>query len=219
MKGIIKDITGERFGKLVAVSFAYSKNGSYWNCMCDCGNTTVVYLGKLTTGATKSCGCISKTALGLYNERIYDCYKSMIDRCTRLKNIAYHNYGGRGISVCPEWKNSFKCFYEWAMNNGYADNLTIDRIDSDKNYEPSNCRWITKSENTARSNTEKPRNLSKNTYIITSDDGFYLETNNIAKFVRDYIGVNTHSISCYIRKIVKEKIEVKYKNYYIKRKD
>ena len=150
--------------------------------------------------------------------RLHNIWLQMRLRCTDTNNPAYRWYGAKGIKVVEEWE-TYETFKDWAINNKYTEELTIERVDSDKNYEPSNCRWITKSENTARSNTEKPRNLSKNTYIITSDDGFYLETNNIAKFVRDYIGVNTHSISCYIRKIVKEKIEVKYKNYYIKRKD
>lgn len=218
MKYTIKDITGKRFGKLVAVSFAYSKNGSYWNCICDCGNTTIVYLGKLTTGATKSCGCISKRSLGMYKTRLYCCYKSMMGRCNNKNDHAYKNYGGKGISVCDEWNGNFVEFYNWATKNGYNDNLTIDRIDSNLGYCPENCRWITKSENTARSNKSNPRNLSKYTYIITNSNGFYIETNNIAKFVRENINANERAISGYIRSAMKKNDSLTYNGYNIKKK-
>lgn len=86
---------------------------------------------------------------GLSNSRIYNVWNCMRQRCSNPKNSHYSAYGGRGISVCPEWQNSFESFYAWAINNGYKDTLEIDRINNDGNYEPSNCRWVTRKENVA----------------------------------------------------------------------
>lgn len=102
---------------------------------------------------------MSKTH-GLSKSRIYNTWIHMIRRCTYTKDISFNRYGGRGISVCDEWKNSFESFYKWAMSNGYSDNLTIERENNDGNYEPSNCKWIT--------NKEQMRNL-RNNVIITCD--------------------------------------------------
>lgn len=83
---------------------------------------------------------------GMSNTRIYRIWRKMIERCTKVCCKEYVKYGGRGIEVCPEWKNSFQAFYDWSMANGYAENLTIDRMDVNGNYEPSNCRWATQLE-------------------------------------------------------------------------
>lgn len=150
-----KDLTGQRFGKLVVLSYAgKDKNRhSLWLCRCDCGTEKIISSTALMSGQ-KSCGCEgARTTLsqrmtkhGMYKSRIYDIWHCMKDRCYREKNSKYHLYGGRGIKVCDEWKNNFVAFYEWAMENGYNDNLTLDRIDCDGNYEPANCRWATVTE-------------------------------------------------------------------------
>lgn len=124
-------------------------------CKCDCGNSKVVQARHLTDGSTVSCGCyareqhskhmketISKDGTHfMSNTRIYRIWGNMNNRCDNPRNPAYDNYGGRGIKVCDEWK-SFENFYDWAINNGYTDNLTIDRIDVDNGYNPDNCRWV-----------------------------------------------------------------------------
>lgn len=144
----MKDITGVRFGKLVAIKPIENKNGFYWLCQCDCGNTRNVYITKLQNGSVFSCGCEQREnnrnlQHGESGARIYKEYYGMMTRCS--PNCKQRkNYYDRGITVCEEWINNFQAFYNWSMENGYRDDLTLDRIDNDGNYEPSNCRWATK---------------------------------------------------------------------------
>ena len=177
-KKMLKDIRGERFGRLVVEEFAYQKKtehntASYWVCKCDCGNIITTSSNSLKSGSTKSCGCIRKekssvhcksmTTIRYHNERLYAVWRTMRSRCLNPNRPEYKNYGGRGIKVCDEWKNNFSSFYEWALANGYDKNAkrsdcTLDRIDVNGNYEPSNCRWVdmfTQAQNKRRNYKEK----------------------------------------------------------------
>lgn len=138
-----KDLTGLRFGLLTVKSFAYvnERGQTYWNCECDCGNTVVRRSSHLKERNIPSCGCRKgNTIHGLSDTRIYTIYNQMIARCYKPYSQSYCNYGKRGITVCKEWKDDFLAFYKWAIANGYRDNLSIDRIDNDGNYEPTNCK-------------------------------------------------------------------------------
>lgn len=153
--GKLIDLTGQRFGRLTVIErVGTSKNGNaLWDCKCDCGNTAVVRGASLKNGITRSCGCLiaestknRNTTHCLSKTRLYRIWANMKDRCLNSNTREYPYYGGRGITVCDEWKNDFQAFYNWAMANSYQDHLSIDRIDNDKGYTPDNCRWATHSE-------------------------------------------------------------------------
>ncbi len=149
------DLTGKRFGKLVVLEKHGSQvakcgsSNAIWKCRCDCGNITFAMSSNLKKGHTQSCGCWkseSQITHGMTGTRIYRIWNDMRTRCYQKSHRSYDDYGGRGITVCEEWKNSSDSFIEWAFSSGYQENLTLDRIDTNGNYEPSNCRWVTRKE-------------------------------------------------------------------------
>lgn len=155
------DYTNKRFNRLVIISDAPSQkraNGSSSRrrviCRCDCGVIKNIDLQSIKDGKTKSCGCLNDenkkiphTTHGLSYNPLYQVWYDMKNRCSNQKCNHYQYYGGRGISVCDEWSNSLQSFIEWASENGYKKGLQLDRINSNGNYEPCNCRFISLKEN------------------------------------------------------------------------
>lgn len=175
----VNNIIGEKFNKLTVIDRGptNSKRGeAMWICQCECGVTVQVSTNDLKSGHNKSCGCLRQAFMnrrkGLSRSRIYSIWRGMKRRCCDENNKDYNGYGARGIKVCDEWKNNFMSFYNWAMENGYRDNLTIDRIDNDGDYKPSNCRWVT--------NTEQCANRRTNRYITYNG-----ETKTISQWAKD----------------------------------
>ena len=138
------DITNQRFGSLVAISLVERTNqGAVWECMCDCGNTTRVHAKTLRYGSVKSCGCGMGKSHGMSYTKTYRAWRSMQDRCYNTNRPNYGGYGGRGITVCDEWRSSFENFYR--DMGECPDGLSLDRINVNGNYCKENCRWATQS--------------------------------------------------------------------------
>ena len=148
---MLKIEQGMKFGRWTILQFnGYKNHNRQWLCKCDCGTEKPVSQSLLTKGLSTSCGCYRKEYLSKLNTthnssgtRIYSIWNKMKERCYKENTKDYKNYGARGISICNEWLNSFETFKEWALNNGYQDNLTIERKDLNEDYNPNNCSWIT----------------------------------------------------------------------------
>ena len=145
------DLSGQKFGRWTVLGKSDKKQGkTSYLCKCSCGKIKTVTSDTLLNGHSLSCGCLQKevtskmqTTHGMTDTRIYNIYHNMKNRCFNPKDNRYKDYGGRGIKICDEWikENGFENFYKWSVENGYSDNLTIDRINVDGDYEPNNCRW------------------------------------------------------------------------------
>lgn len=175
------DITGQKFGRLTVIRLVeHGKHGDApkWECRCDCGNIVVHRYAVLKNGHSLSCGCLRKEMLverqtkhGDSQSRLYQVWLDMKKRCSNPKYLGWKDYGGRGITFCKEWED-YVTFHAWAMTNGYRDDLMIDRINNDGNYESSNCRWVNR----------KIQNNNKGNHILLTHQGI---TKNLQQWADD----------------------------------
>lgn len=167
-----KDYVGQKFGRLTVLERLpkYRHGLTFYRCICDCGNETIVYSGQFVCGKTKSCGCLAKEMAktiarthGMRYTQLYKTWAGIKDRTNPKNHNNKYNYKKLHISMCDEWKNSFEAFRDWALANGYKEEklpngrnkYEIDRIDTYGNYEPSNCRWATSKEQMNNQTTNK----------------------------------------------------------------
>lgn len=181
---------GEKINRLTLIEkfikHKYNQNITYGKFQCECGKYTEAKLTAVANNDTKSCGCLrdekvreriikQSTRHGLVTHRLYSIFSGMKTRCYNNKQISYQSYGAKGITICDEWLNDFKTFYDWAMANGYQDNLSINRIDNNKGYYPENCEWATKedqSNNTGRNVMITAWGETKNAKTWEKDERF-----------------------------------------------
>jgi hypothetical protein len=169
------DLTGQVFGRLTALEIAYcSQKGAHWLCQCKCGGTAIAPAAMLKFGQARGCGCYqgrpSPESLPVPRDlrpKLKGCYSNMLRRCTNPASALWPSYGGRGISVCAEWlgQDGRKSFYDWAMDNGFAKDLSLDRIDNSQGYSPDNCRWT--NHKTQMNNTRRNRMVEWEGQLLT----------------------------------------------------
>ena len=175
MSRIKYELIGQKFNRLLIIGDSGERTKSknvIWECLCECGNITTSRVVDLRKGRIKSCGCLAKetarkTMAGNQyaykhgdspkgkRQPLYWTWVAMKRRCHNPNDEAYRYYGKKGIKVCSEWRFNYSVFREWALQNGYGESLTIDRIRHDGNYEPNNCQWLTRSENSKKAMREK----------------------------------------------------------------
>jgi len=176
MRGKKNNLIGQKFARLIVIKKSENRywNGLVWICVCDCGKLLEVAGCHLKRGNVKSCGCLRKKPGNLNQnfrhgdtwangrKRLHSIWHGIKNRCLNFQQPSFKYYGARGIRICKEWKENYLVFKSWAISSGYKEGLTIDRINSRGNYEPSNCHWITKSENSKKSCREHREKIDIN---------------------------------------------------------
>lgn len=205
------DRVGEKHGRLEIISFD-RRNGKryYWNCLCSCGTIKSIRYDSLKANVIKSCGCLNKELISkrtrthgyTANSEIlseYSCWNHIIQRCTNPNNVSYYRYGGRGITICDEWRNSFEEFFKY-VGIKPGKEYSIDRINNNGNYEPGNVKWST--------SLEQNNNLSTNKKVINIETGEEYSTIN---FAAKSIGMNPETLRQQLNGKFKNKTNLKLK--------
>lgn len=202
--GHFVDISGSRFEKLIVLEDGFKKGKEiYCHVKCDCGNDFYVRKACLKNKNTRSCGCIHREQLAdrnashmMSNSKIYIIYHGIIGRCYVKSNTGYKNYGAIGVKMCDEWVKSFEVFYEWAINNGYKEGLSIERVNVNGNYSPENCTWIEKNKQA----------LNKRNSVFVTINGV---KRNISECIREF-GIKSSRVYSSYRKYGEEFVIQKY---------
>lgn len=184
--GKFQNLVGQRFGRLTVMQKSSEKKGTKicWDCVCDCGNFVRSVAGcNLKRGFVNSCGCFRRETItrrntkhGMSRTRLHRIWSGMRSRCFNNNDKSFKDYGGRGITVCDEWKDDFQAFHDWAITNGYSDDLTIERNDVNDNYCPENCLWIT---------NQEQQNNRRSSHLLTYNG----ETHNLKEWAK-ITGIN-----------------------------
>lgn len=213
------DETGNRYHSLTVIKVVGIKRypsctKRLWECRCDCGNTIITPMGPLKNGRTKSCGCLMKRNRyivgrkhGMSDSRLFRIWANMLSRCTNPNTSYYKRYGGRGIKVCDEWngEDGSTNFINWALKNGYEHRLTLDRINNNGNYEPSNCRWITNKAQQRNKSTNKLLTLNGETHCVCEwSEKIGISTNTLNQRLNRGWSVEK-TLTTPIKKVEKEK--------------
>lgn len=204
----VRDLTGEKFGHWTVLRKDNEKTDSrgrhdFYICQCECGKIHSVNKWGLIKGTSKSCGCLSRERLrqrdtkhDLSRTKLYHIFYLIRERCYNPKHISYKNYGGRGIRICKEWLDDIESFVSWCKSNGYRKGLTIDRINVNGNYEPSNCRFAT--------THQQQRNRRDNRTVVI-DGKRYVLIDACEKFGVKLSNAHTYYTRCNGDKYIMEK--------------
>lgn len=195
-----ENLIGMKFGRLTVIDYAadhIQKSGKHrtqWLCRCECGNTVIAQSFNLKSGNTKSCGCYANEVRvqgniihGDRHTRLYTIWSAIKNRCYNRQAPTYYRWGGRGIKMCDEWRDSYLRFKTWALNNGYSEDLSIDRIDNNLGYNPDNCRWATAKIQANNRSNSKLFCYSGNMYTISE--------------LSDMSGISYHTLFARINKL------------------
>lgn len=202
------DLKGQRFGRLVVIEQDLTSKRTKWICKCDCGNTKSVQATHLRSGATQACGCYHKEKAreanishGLTKTSLHNRWKAIKQRCENVNDRKYRDYGARGITICEEWR-SFENFLQWSLENGYSEELELDRIDNDKGYYPDNCRWCkTIVNNHNRRITAKIEGLPLKDFATKYNMSYSLVHSRYYELKRKGLEINTYNILTYANQL------------------
>lgn len=202
------DLKGQRFGRLVVIEQDLTAKRTKWICKCDCGNIKSVQAAHLRSGATQSCGCYHKEKAreanishGLTRTSLHNRWKAIKQRCENVNDRKYRDYGARGITICEEWR-SFENFLQWSLENGYSEELELDRIDNDNGYYPDNCRWCkTIVNNHNRRITAKIEGLPLKDFATKYNMSYSLVHSRYYELKRKGLEINTYNILTYANQL------------------